>query len=621
MSTLLRKELRELRPFLGLGAILLLLEFVHWLGQQADMEPLSATTAESSQAWAAVVFIMAFAAGTGLVVRELDGRTMAFLDGLPLSRARVFMAKVLVAAAVLMLYPVGSMLLMAAQHMAARQSLDHALHGVLLAQTVAMAAVVMGTGLALGLLLGYLRAQCWLVLGLMVLSVATLGHVFPGLSILNPLQLMEMRRVGLQWQVPTAALLTHLGVMVACMLLARGIFMSADGDGGRNLRQWSGRPVVSAGVTLLTIVVAIAVVVVSAWLSSDGARSPAGRGDAAVDFDESPLVTVRTTHYSFRYYSRQAAQATALIGQADRIHAEVASLLGAADGARIDVDLTGSMQNTEGTAFHDRIRMHLAATSPGTLAHETSHVLAHRLAGGERDREFMKMSALNEGLATWVQDQVARQDGVGETGRFVAAVVSRRRLVEPEDLTDMQAFARHADIQLQYPLGAALVESLVARHGRDAPNRLLRALAEPGFPRDLKGSELWHAAFQAAGFDLGVTFDDFTRRLRGWEAEFASRIDELPRPRLSLSYRPGEVGLELRWEGRMPEDWKPVVRLRPKANSSLDQYVWLVLGPDAQAWIRRGQLFDSQLCYQPGVFAAGAAIFEAWSCVPLQPGP
>jgi hypothetical protein len=434
---------------------------------------------------------------------------------------------------------------------------------------------------------------------------------------LNPLQLVEMRRVGLQWQVPTAALLTHLGVMVASMLLALGIFTSADGGGGRNLRRWAGRPVVSAGVTLLTIVVALAVVVVSAWLAKDGERSTGTGGSPAAKFDESPLVSVRTERYSFSYHSQQAVQAQVVLQEADRVHAEVAMLLGAGEGARIDVDLTGSMQNTEGTAFHDRIRMHLGSHALETLAHETSHVLAHRLAGGERDREFAKMIALNEGLARWVENQVARGGAPAETDRFTAAVVSRRHLVKPEELTDMAAFARHSDIQLQYPLGAALVDSLVARHGRDAPNRLLRALANPDFPRDLNGAELWYAAFQAAGFDLGVTFDDYSRLLQGWEAEFAERIAALPRPRLSLDYRPGELGLELRWEGRMPEGWNAVVRIRPKADSSVDQYLSLQLGSGAVAWIPRSLAVGGQLCYQPGVRTEENAIFEAWSCVPL----
>ncbi len=619
MSGLLRKEFRELRPFLLLGVFLLLLDLIEWFTEQLDLQPLAVNIGASSQALAVLLFFIAFAAGTGLLVREMDDRTLAFLDGLPVSRARVFGVKILVAAIVLLLYPAGHLLMLVAQHLISRQSLDHALHAALLWRTAAMICVVTGTGLALGLLLGYLRALCWLTLGLLALALITLLHFLPGISVLNPVALLEMRLVGLQWQVLSAPLFTQLGLMAASALLALGIFVSANGGGGRKLRQWLGRPLASAAVTLATIGICLAALVVFAVLFADKEKPAAGGNGAAAKFADSPVVSRRTERYSFSYHSQQAEQAQALLQDADRVYAEVAALLGAGDGARIDVDLTGSLQNTEGTAFHDRIRMHLGRNPRKTLAHETAHVLAHRLAGDERERELSKMSVLNEGLATWVHNQIAGNGALSDIERFQAAVVSRRHLVKPEQLTDVDAFARHSDINLRYPLGAALVESLVARHGRDAPNKLLLALGNPDFPRSLAGTELWYAAFQAAGFDLGQTFDDYSRRLQGWEAEFAERIAALPRPRVSLDYSAGKVGVELRWEGQMPEGWRAVVRIRPMADSPLDQYMMLQLGPGAVAWVTRSTLVNEQLCFQPGLRTEDAAIFETWSCVPLEP--
>jgi hypothetical protein len=619
MSGLMRKEFRELRPFLLLGVFLLLLDLIEWFTEQLDMQPLAVNIGESSEALGVLLFFIAFAAGTGLLVREMDDRTLAFLDGLPVSRARVFGVKILVAAVVLLLYPAGHLLMLTAQHFISRQSLDHALHAALLWQTAAMICVVTGTGLALGLLLGYLRALCWLTLGLLALTLITSMQFIPGLTVLNPIALLDMQLTGLQWQVRPTALFTQLGLMSASTLLALGIFISAHGGGRRKLQQWLGRPLSSAVVTLATIGISLVVIVVFGSLSADKEK-PAGSGKApAAKFADSPVVSARTERYSFSYYSQQAEQAQAVLQEADSIYAEVAAVLDAGDGARIDVDLTGSLQNTEGTAFHDRIRMHLGGNPRRTLAHETAHVLAHRLAGGERERELSKMSVLNEGLATWVHNRVAGHGGVSDIDRFQAAVVSRRHLVKPEQLTDAESFARHSDINLRYPLGAALVDSLVARHGPDAPKKLLLALGNPDFPRNLSGAELWFAAFQAAGFDLGQTFDDYSRRLQGWEVEFAEPIAALPRPRVSLDYSPGKVGVELRWEGQMPGGWGAVVRIRPKEDSPLEQYMQLRLGPGAVAWITRSTLVNEQLCFQPGLQTEEAAIFEAWSCVPLEP--
>jgi hypothetical protein len=619
MNGLLRKEFRELRPFLLLGVFLLLLDLLEWLAEQFDMQPMAVSMGETSQVLALLMFFIAFAAGTGLLVREMDDRTLAFLDGLPVSRTRVFGIKLLVAGMVLLLYPAGHLLMISAQHLISRQSLDHALHAPLLWQAAALLCVVTGTGLALGVLLGYLRSLCWLTLGLLALAVVTLANFLPEIGILNPVSLLDMRLVGLQWQWPLAQLCTQLGLMTASVLLALGLFVSANGGGGRKLQQWLSRPLTSAVLTLATIGIGLAALVAFGLQSADKAK-PAGAGNAATaKFADSPVASQRTERYSFSYHSQQAEQAQALLKDADRIYAEVAALLGAGEGARIDVDLTGSMQNTEGTAFYDRIRMHLGRDPVKVLAHETSHVLALRLAGGELSRELSKMSVLNEGLATWVHNQVTGKVALRDIERFQSAVVSRRHLVKPEQLTDMQAFARQSDINLQYPLGAALVESLVARYGRDAPKKLLLALANPDFPRDLSHIELWYAAFQAAGFDLGVTLDDYSRRLQGWEAEFSQRIAALPRPRVSLDYKAGSVGLELRWEGPMPDGWSTVVRIRPKEDSPLDQYMTLQMGPGALAWITRSLVVNDQICFQPGVRAEDAAIFEAWSCVPLEP--
>lgn len=382
MKGLLRKEFRELRPFVLLGVFLLLLDLVEWFTEQLDMQPLATNIGGSSQALAVLLFFMAFAAGTGLLVREMDDRTLAFLDGLPVSRARVFGVKILVAGIVLLLYPAGHLLMLTAQHFISRQSLDHALHAALLWRTAAMICVVTGTGLALGLLLGYLRALCWLMLGLLALALITLTHFLPGFSVLNPVALLEMRLVGLQWQVLPTPLFTQLGLMAGSALLALGIFVSANGGGGRKLQQWLGRPLTSAMLTLATIGACLAALVVFGLLSADKEKSVGGGKAAVAKFADSPVVSRRTERYSFSYHSQQAEQAEAVLKDADRVYAEVAALLGAGDGARVDVDLTGSLQNTEGTAFHDRIRMHMGRDPLKVLAHETAHVLAHRLAGG-----------------------------------------------------------------------------------------------------------------------------------------------------------------------------------------------------------------------------------------------
>src|SRR5690606_14272048 len=96
------------------------------------------------------------------------------------------------------------------------------------------------------------------------------------------------------------------------------------------------------------------------------------------------------------------------------------------------------------------------------------------------------------------------------------------------------------------------------------------------------------------------------------------RIAALPRPRLGLDYKPGQVGLSLHWEGEMPEGWGAVVRLRPAEKRPLDRYMTFALGGGATAWVTRSIAAAGMICFQPGVSMGEVSIFEPWSCLPLE---
>ena len=168
-------------------------------------------------------------------------------------------------------------------------------------------------------------------------------------------------------------------------------------------------------------------------------------------------------------------------------------------------------------------------------------------------------------------------------------------------------------------LGAALVESMVSRYGPDAPRKLLATIGDPDFPRGLQGTELWFAAFQAAGMDLPLVFDDYTRRLKSWEAEFSTRIAVLPRPRVSLFRKEGSVGLELRMSSSLPDGWFGVLRLRPAEDSPLEQYTTIrITGGPAVAWMPESAAVGGRVCFQPGVGSSEVGILEAWQCLPVE---
>jgi hypothetical protein len=617
MGGLVRKEFGDQRPFLLLVIVLTLLDLGSALATQFDLQPLALKFFDIGEEFALLMFLVAFAIGTGLLVREIDDRTLVFLDGLPTNRWQVFGAKIAVAMAVLSVYPLGLVGLMSVQHVWSRSSLDYVLHAGLLGASFAMTCIVIAVGLTLGLLLGFLRNLCWLALALGAIVLRLSINEWPALSVLNPVELLDIRLVGVNWRVPTIAIATQLILFFACGLIAMAVFArSGDGRGSR-LQMRLSRPLISAVVTFATIAASIGAVMYYAS-SSETARSESAKGFGAARFELSASGYARTSRYSFKYPAQYAEKAQSLIGKADAAFDQVAEILRTDAGAVVDVDLSGSRANTEGTAFYNRIRMHARGDDAlDTLVHETAHVLAFRLAGGERERELSKIEAFNEGLAHWVENSVISGSGLTRIDRLQAAIVSHRHLPGIEHLADMETFALEADRNLQYPLGAVVVDGVVARYGGGALKTLLDALAQPDFPRDLRGFELWLAAFQAAGFDLALVFDDCARRVEEWEKEFATEIASLPRPRGSLVRDVDYIGVELRLDGEVPASWTPTVRFRPQEDSGVQDYVTEYVDEDNVAWLSLDNVANEQVCFQPGMQVIEVTIFEPWVCLPL----
>ncbi len=615
---LLRKELRDLRPFAWLGFALVVVEILEMLLKQWDMQSL-AKGFYGLDGFHVFQFLFAFAVGSGLLTREIDGGTLAFLDGLPVTRARSFLEKLVAALLVLLVYPVGYTLLHTALHLKARGTLDHDVHVTLLLLQFGKIGLLTIVALCIGMLLGFLRSLCWMLLALLSISAQLLSEAWPRFSALNPVESVGRSIVDTQHRLPVTTLAVQFGLALAFAASAWWAFRAAGAGRGRRLQVQLSRPVVSALVTLATIAALIGAFAV-AVKSSVEQRPP--RVDAnsvnGAQFSAAAPGHAQTVHYTFSYPAGSSEPVQALLLHADEIFAKVASELRIEGGAAIDVDLSGSIDNTEGTAYFDRVRMSLSAEAPLlVLAHETTHVFAIRLAGGEHERALGPMQAFNEGLARWVEQKLKSGDGVSDRDRLQAALVSHRHMLVARQLIDMDALARDMDLNLQYPLGAILVDVLVRRYGAEAPAKILRTLGHPDFPRDLSNLSLWQAAFQLSGFDLGLVFDDYALRVNAWEGEFASSIAALPRPRGSLVRDGKWVGVAVRLDSALPEGWSTVVRFRPREDSPLREYVTRWTDKD-RAWLAINQVADEKVCFQSGVGSNDIVIYEAWTCLPLE---
>jgi ABC-type transport system involved in multi-copper enzyme maturation permease subunit len=614
---LLRKELRGQWPFMFLGLALLVLEIVEILREQWDLRPLSVTFHNFDQ-FLAAQFVIAFAVGTGLLMRDIDDGTLTFLDGLPLTRARIFAAKLIAGCLVLLIYPLGFLLLLSVLHLMGRESLDYALHPTLIATQAALAVLLTCGGVTCGLLLGFLRSLSWMCLALMAIALKVLSMKWPRFSVLNPAEALTIHPVGAHVHLSWESVAVQSAAVLIFALPAYWLFNMSGAGRRRQFQLQLSRPLISALVTVATGAALVGAVFV--YTKSAMRGQPRQNSAAAVDtaqFTPAAAGHAQTLHYTFSYPAQQSEQVQVLLQHADEVFANVAKQLDIDGGAAIDVDLSGSEDNTEGAAFFDRIRMFANGTEPlDVLAHETTHVFADRMAGGDRERELGKMEAFNEGLAHWVEKKLSSGSGVTDVDQLQAAIVSRRHMVSARQLTDMSALAREVDLNLQYPLGAVLIDVLVKRNGADAPKKILLTIGRADFPRDLKGVELWQAAFQMSGIDLAEVLEDYTHRVKGWGDEDSALIDDLPRPRGSLVRKPELVGVSLRTDVPLDEDSSLVVRFRPRDDSPLREYATIY--PQGRiAWRSIKAIANQKVCFQPGLRSHGIVIYEAWTCLSL----
>jgi hypothetical protein len=615
-AALLRKEMRELMPWGFLGLALGLNNVADLLLEQVDMTPLGQTFQLLNEYNIVVYWLIAFAIGTGLAVREHDDRTLGFLDGLPVSRSRVFVVKCAVMSAFLLIGPLLELAALGTSHLLSRGSLDHALHGVLLLEALALQGLLLVNGLMLGAAFGRLRSLALLAAGLATTALALLVENVPRATLLNPLTLLDWEWTSSGIVVDGETLRAQIVVTAVAALVAWHGFVRA-GKVRRPLNV-SG-PVASAVVVVATIAaIAVALLLVARPMQVPPSSSlQAGAG--SYEFAPSPPAQTVTRHYRLSYPAHEAEAALALARDADEVFERVHALLGLPPGDAIDVDASGSAPNTHGTAFLGRLRMTLDSEVLAVLAHETTHVAAQRAAGGERDWLWQAADVLSEGLASWIETRFrARVERADERMLVLAAMHARRELIV-EELADPDALARARDQNIKYGAGEALIAALVRLYGEGALARLLQAFDDPRLPSDLRGLPLWQGTFQLAGFDLAAVVDEFYRAITDYEALHATEVAALPRPRVVLVRIGRRMGAMIVLDPRRTEDAATqsfVVRFRPAPDSSLSDYRQLPAVANRPVWPAARSMSGGRVCMQPGVYVGGEVLYEPWTCLP-----
>ncbi|HEX4998631.1 MAG TPA: ABC transporter permease [Terriglobia bacterium] len=623
---LLRKELRALIPFIGLVfficAISVADEMIdHW----PDMRPLSLTIntlVAPGPGYSVPLFLLVFALGSGLLVREQDEGTIEFIDSLPVSRSRVFWTKFLLASLVFCLIPISNLAIAVALHGLSRTSIDPSFHWQALLISFFLAVCQSTFFLALALLLSFLRRFSWLMVVLLVWAYLLVERFHPGVAVFNPLALTMPHFAGQHWILPTDLLKAQMPLAAVMLIGAWFLFAGAGDRIGQAYRKLSlsrAGLAVMAGAAVLTVVLGF----VTAYylIRQDPAsadESADSRKVARAVYASWTTAHASSTYYSFVYPANLSDRARAVIAHADEVHEKVRTFLGAsAEGGRIAVDMTGSVPRHAGVAYWNTIRLDLAAFDDvdlllGILGHETVHVYVNRLSDSRVENAFDSTRFFNEGLATYLEYRLFGSSERVRQSRSVAAVMRQRREVEFRELVNNGLLRRNRDLNVVYPLGEVFVAALVDRFGDDAPGTLLRTLARKERPSGLQGMELWRDTFQAAGFSLEVAIDAFFSRLDVLANEYRAFASSLPRPRGAVHYEFGEIGVEPQWAPM--EGWDIVCRFRQSADSEEREYLNSASDDFGVFRVDSALLPGATFWFQIGIreLGTGRTIWEPW---------
>jgi hypothetical protein len=617
---LLLKELRALRPWAVLSLCIGAVEIAEALVHQVDMRPLSREWNELGSASGIVLWIVAYAIGTGVVTREHDDGTLIFLDGLPVSRTRVFWVKSVVTCSLLVIAPAISLAAVTVQHLLSRGSLDAQLRPDILLALFGLQVAAIVHGVFVGAAMGMLRSLTWLVTSGIGLSLSLLTERVPRSALFNPLSLLDVSVTSAGAAVDRETLLAQLVIAVLAALIAwRGFVASGRASVLADLNK---RPALGATLTTLTVVAVIAAIGIAGQRSGARKSQRHTDGSAALEaatFQTSAPAQTATKHYHLAYAATEAKEALLLAQQADSIFERVHAILGSPLGDSIDVDTSGSARNTEGTAYFGRVRLVLRDDAPVVLAHETSHVVAQRLAGRERDWLWRKAHVLNEGLATYVEQNFEtdadRTESETNDKLLLAALYARHELLVPE-ICDYHLLGTMRDENLKYPIGAAVIHAMVRLYGPGSISRLVRAFANEKLPADLAGLALMDTTFQLAGMDFAAVIAELFKQVAEDARLHASELGALPRPRVRLVRRGDDIGVQALSD--IETDARSLqLRFKPQRDSSFDRYDHARPTGDRPVWRPKSHVQHGEVCVQVGLrLGHGRVLYEPWTCLP-----
>ncbi len=614
IPALIWKELRGLKAFVWLIVGVESIGLIFTLAtEMPDAKPLNLGE-QALNSSSSVLIFFALLLGASLLLREATDGTLHFLDGLPISRSRIFLAKIIAGILVLSLVPLLEIVPELLWGLLSRTSVDAPFPWPFVTR----------------LLLLYLFATVCLLC--VISAMALLGRWFALVSGLTVVAILALQMRGVHWVdylKPTALLpkqsgsqillpYRHMavqgGMALAALALAWWRFQSL----GARSRDTADRasPFLRFVLLLTRIavpvvwIVAIVLAVRSSGFDPEESSAPGG---------ESAFVSQKTESYEFLFRDGQRNDVTPLLKYADWVHGRVAEFFGMLTRKdRIVADLDSPIpSHTLGVTNWTKIRVRVfpKQTEPDfrrVLGHETAHVLMQEIGGQPFVHDGNSTRFFNEGLATAVETKYFdNPEQVASLHRFGAAAISRGA-VPFHLLCDDDALGKTRDQTIAYPLGLAFCEALISVCGEHAPTRILEEFKRGRFQGSFQGESLWREILQRCGYSLDSVISAYDAELSRWQTEEAEYLKRLPMISSTSTSNGDRVVVHPKYTGAAPG--RLVCCVEYPGGIAPDTK-WYYAGPDGSISIPRAKFTGVTFRYMMGWSINGEywPVFGTWT--------
>ena len=384
MAALLWKELRGLKAFIALIAGVELIGFIYNLA--TEIPDAKALDLDKLTVGGPIIVLLFFSLllGSGLLLREVSDGTLHFLDGLPVSRSRIFFAKLAAGFLVLCMVPVLDLFPDAFFGFLSRTSVDPPYPWPFLARFLLLSAFAALSLLCTVSALAMLGRWFALVAGLTFLAVLSLLiRGVDWVEYLKPTALVP-KLAGTQILIPWRHVAAQGGVALVALAIA---WLRFQNIGARS------RDAMDGASPLMRFVLV---------LMPDCCSGRLDRGHRAHDSDfpgpnrknppipaEKPHLSVtRRVDYEFLFRESQRKEIKPLLADADWTYTIVAKFLWRAGterphrGRSRQPDPFAHRGSTNWTKI--RVRVSPGETEPAfrrVLGHETAHVIMQEIGG------------------------------------------------------------------------------------------------------------------------------------------------------------------------------------------------------------------------------------------------